>query len=60
MTLEDAIDCINEESQNLTGMDIQYRFNALRLGLEALKRLEELRRYPDHNPKWLLPGETEE
>jgi len=33
---------------------------ATKLAIEALKRLQDLRLFKDHNPKWQIPGETDE
>ena len=34
--------------------------DATKLGIQALIRLKELRLSTDQNPKWLIPGETED
>ena len=58
MTLDQAIDCLNEEAQHVVGMDTEYRRNALALAMHALARLRWTRECPSQSPHELLPGET--
>ena len=60
MTADEAIKILTDTPIATASDDTEKYHRAARLGIEALKRIKELRRYSNHNPKWLLPGETEE
>lgn len=60
MRIDEAKSILTHQIVNLkTGYDHD-RFVAICLGIEALKRLEELRTPSSGNPHILLPSETEE
>jgi len=60
MRLEKAIEILTLLAKKWKADYDDDDLQAVSLGIEALKRLQELRKYANHNPKWLLPGETEE
>jgi hypothetical protein len=59
MTLDGAIKRLKiiAEEQDEDWLDFEY--SALQLGIEALKRIKELRYEERKLAVWLLPGETE-
>jgi len=60
MILSEAIESLRQWKNPEWIKHHKEAYEAIQLGIEALKRLKELRRYSSHNPKWQLPGETEE
>ena len=60
MTIDKAIKVLTRKRGSEPGGNLGEDWDALQLGSEALKRIKELRHYSNHNPKWLLPGETKE
>ena len=59
MTIDDAITILAKEPGNVRGLGMQVRIDALKLGIEALKRVQDLRKERGMNSCYLLPGETE-
>jgi len=60
MTLEEAIKNLQECFTQQHPYTPERYSKAKQLGIEALKRLGELRRSRHHYPSWFLSGETEE
>lgn len=60
MTPDRAIEVVGEDGLESGEGTWEEYLAAIQLGREALKRLQELRRNSAHNPKRLIPGETEE
>lgn len=58
MTLQEAIEIISEEVKHPYSAKKMCRPDALKLLIEAGKRLEEARTYPGHFHTTVLPGET--
>ena len=59
MPIDEVIEVLTKPVYRIGMVPDRDFIKALRIGIEALKRIDELRRFPDHNPKWLLPGETD-
>jgi len=60
MTLEKGVEVLEEKALIYCRQgDSEFRI-ALKLGIEALKRIEDLRTYPDFDYIGALPSETEE
>ena len=60
MKLEEAIKLLQDEIDRKAPVFGNDYWDATRLGIEAIKRLEELRLDPLQRPQLLLPGETKE
>ena len=60
MTLEEAIKILNDMLQACTNLQYTDHPKALKLGIEALKRIKEQRGYAQNFNYLPLPGETEE
>ena len=60
MTLDRAIDILRQEEQGEFKGTFQARTIAYRLGIEAMRRIKEVRRFPRTWDARALPGETEE
>jgi hypothetical protein len=58
MTIEDAIKILSKEPGMVRGIGMQVRIDAIKLGIEALKRMKELRDGDWGNPLEGLQGET--
>ena len=60
MRLERAIEILSDEPETLDWENEPQAIDALRLGIEALKRLTKLRQGIAEPIYYLLPGETKE
>ena len=60
MTIDEAIALGKAAADDMRLQGMPRFAEAVRLGIEALKRLGELRHYKHTLPSLLLPGETEE
>ena len=60
MTLDEAIKDLENSLAVLWKFYPEHRQEAVKLGIEALKRHQSLSDYPDYEVRKWLPGETEE
>lgn len=60
MTIDEAIEELEQAKPYITDWKSVHCRNALQLGIEALKRVAKMRTYKPDPPGLLLPGETEE
>lgn len=60
MTIDKAIELLKSELPNTMPNNPPRRLEAVKLGIEALKRLKATREYPSHVIQDRLIGETEE
>jgi len=59
MTIDEAIEILEGEVTYRDCFDNTDRYHALKLGIEALKRVKLVRESPLGSWEYLLPGETE-
>lgn len=60
MTIDEAIKILTVYSDNMETDLIDREYAAIKLGIEALKLIKEMREFYYWGPPALLPGETEE
>lgn len=60
MTIDEAIEKLEEAAQNLMTPRHYKYVSAIKLGIEALKRCKYIRTHPSEPRVWELPGETKE
>ena len=60
MTIDKAITVLQTEARFCKAIDAPERYDALKLGIEALRRLTDIRGDPSLEPSDPLRGETEE
>lgn len=60
MNIDEAIEILSELPDNLNNVLDYDQQNALKLGIEALKAISDIRRYHYLYTAIALPGETEE
>ena len=60
MKIEKAIEILTSELSLVRGIGTQSRIDAIKLGIEALKCVKEIRHHPFPESVLQLPGETEE
>lgn len=60
MNLTKAIEILQDSMQYEDYHDLTRLEDAMKLGIEALKRIEEWRKYKNLIPEWQLLGETNE
>jgi len=60
MTLEEAMTDLSIQREVKKRLGKTYEAKSLGVGIEALKRLKQLREYPGLDVNWQIPGETEE
>jgi hypothetical protein len=60
MTIEEAMVSLSVQLEIKSRLGNEEAADALRLGIEALKRLQDNRKDPEFDHWVLLPGETEE
>jgi hypothetical protein len=57
MTLDEAITLIDDIGLEPSDKDLIPYLAAITLGQQAMRFLIDLRKYPEHDPKWTLPAE---
>jgi hypothetical protein len=60
VTIDEAKICLSIQLEVKHRLGKDYEAKALQLGIEALKRTKDYRRWKPHEQLDLLPGETEE
>lgn len=60
MTIDKAIEAMEDERANIPVIPHSKLRNAHLLGIEALKQEQRVRRLHGNPKDWLLPGETDE
>ncbi|MBA7560733.1 hypothetical protein ES708_02364 [subsurface metagenome] len=60
ITLTKAIETLELSLSGSVEVDEMDLFHAKEVGIEGLKRLQQLREYPGLDVNWQIPGETEE
>jgi len=60
MTIDKAIADLSIQREVKRRLGKDYQADAIKLGIEALKRIQVLRSFPNREPLKSLPGETEE
>ena len=60
MTLDEAITTLQDAGIQITDLVPPSYENALKLGIEAMRRLDRLRDYYGGSANELIPGETED